>query len=132
VRARLKVVPAADAQRIHRLAADLDSDSFAVRERATAELQRLGGSAEAALHRVLAGRPSPEVRQWAERILQRREHRVISAEELRMLRAVEVLERTGVPEAREVLRALAGGAPEAWVTREAKAALERLQVSPKR
>jgi hypothetical protein len=42
------------------------------------------------------------------------------------LRAVEVLERIGNAEARRVLEALAKGAPEARLTREARTSLERL------
>jgi hypothetical protein len=43
------------------------------------------------------------------------------------LRAVEVLERIGTPEAREVLQTLANGVPDVTFTREAQAALKRLQ-----
>jgi hypothetical protein len=49
-----------------------------------------------------------------------------SAERTQALRAVEVLERVGSREAREVLRALAGGAPDAELTQQATAALARL------
>ena len=45
---------------------------------------------------------------------------------LRMVRAVEVLEDIGTPEARAVLEHLAAGVAEARRTREAKAALARL------
>ena len=38
----------------------------------------------------------------------------------------EVLERIATPGAREVLKGLADGAPGAWLTREARAALGRL------
>jgi hypothetical protein len=47
-------------------------------------------------------------------------------ERLQALRAVEVLERIGTPEARKVLETLATGAPAARLTREAKASLGRL------
>ena len=47
-------------------------------------------------------------------------------ESMRAVRAVELLERLGADEARGVLRELAGGAAEARLTREAKAALESL------
>ena len=43
-----------------------------------------------------------------------------------MLRAIEVLEHIGTAEARQVLKSLANGAPEARRTREAKSSLERL------
>jgi hypothetical protein len=45
---------------------------------------------------------------------------------VRCLRAVAVLEDLGTPAARELLEGLAAGAPEARLTREAKASLRRL------
>ena len=51
-------------------------------------------------------------------------------ERLRMLRALEALERIGTPEARQLLHQLGQGAPEAWLTREAKAGLQRLTRRP--
>ena len=47
-------------------------------------------------------------------------------ERVRAVRAIEVLEQVETPEARLLLQTLAGGAPEAVVTREARASLERL------
>jgi hypothetical protein len=46
---------------------------------------------------------------------------------IRGLRAVDLLARIGSPEARAVLEALAGGAPDAAVTDAAAAALARLE-----
>jgi hypothetical protein len=54
-----------------------------------------------------------------------------TSEPLRQLLAVEVLEHIGTAEACELLTKLAGGAPGARLTREAKAALERLKRRPK-
>jgi hypothetical protein len=51
---------------------------------------------------------------------------VPQAHALRDLRAVEVLERMGSAEAKSLLEMLANGAPEARLTREAEAALQRL------
>ena len=123
---RLKPVPAADAQRIARLIADLDSDNFEERKQATEELEKLGELAETALERVLAGQPSLEVRQRAEALLDRLRQAVASPEALRQGRALEVLELSGTAEARRLLEELAKGAPEARLTRDAQEALERL------
>jgi hypothetical protein len=54
----------------------------------------------------------------------------LSRERLRVLRSLEVLERIGSSEARQVIQILAGGAPGAQLTREAKAALRRLGEKP--
>ena len=48
------------------------------------------------------------------------------SEQLRALRAVEALEHAGTAKARSLLQDLARGAPEARLTREARAALARL------
>jgi hypothetical protein len=50
-----------------------------------------------------------------------------SPNRLRGLRALQVLEDVGTPEARKVLESLADGAAGAPLTRDAKAALERLR-----
>jgi hypothetical protein len=121
---QLQPVPKADAERIDRLVADLDSENFAARQKAEQELEKLRELPEPALRKLLDAKPSLEVRQRAERLLQRIEDK--PAEVMQQLRAVTVLERLGTVEAREVLKHLATGTPEAWQTREAKAALERL------
>jgi WD40 repeat protein len=121
-----RVRPAAaptDAAKIARLIADLDDDSFNERERATAELRRLGEPAGSALRRFLKGSPAPEGRRRAEEILAALDRAAPSRERLRDLRAVEALEWAG---AADVLRKLAAGEPEARLTSEAKAALGRL------
>jgi hypothetical protein len=104
----------------------LDSDRFETREQASAELQRLGEQAEPALRKAMAAKPSLEASRRLRALLDRVERRTPSAEQLHALRAVEVLEHIGSPEAQRVLQTLAEGAPEAMLTREAKAALVRL------
>jgi hypothetical protein len=79
------------------------------------------------LQKTLAGNPPLEVRRRVEQLLGKLE---TSPRRLQKLRAVEVLEHIATPEARELLRILAKGAPEARVTQEAKASLERLAQRP--
>jgi WD40 repeat protein len=123
---RLRPVAPAAPDRVARLVADLDSDRFAARADAVRELERLAELAEPALRKALAGEPTAEVRRQGERLLLRLEGPVLSPERLRQLRALEVLERADTSEAGQVLEGLAKGAPEGWLTRQAKASLERL------
>ena len=76
-----------DADRVSRLIADLDSDQFAVRDRASKELESLGSSAARQLRQALAKSPSPEVTRRIEALLIH-----CPDEDLRGIRAVEVLE----------------------------------------
>jgi RNA polymerase sigma factor (sigma-70 family) len=125
---KLPPVPPADAKRVATLLADLDSNQFEVREKASRELADLGETAESACRQALQGRPSAEARQRLERLLEQasQQRRTPSAAGLRTLRAVEVLEGAGTPEARQVLEKWAAGAAEARLTEEAKSALRRL------
>jgi WD40 repeat protein len=124
LRGRLAPAPRPDAKRIDRLIAELDSDDFQTRQRASAELEKLGEAAAPALRRVAANSPSVEVRRRAEELLARLT--AWGPEGLRVLRAVEALEYAGGPDARRLLKFLAGGAPEARLTVEAEESLARL------
>jgi hypothetical protein len=55
----------------------------------------------------------------------------LSADDLRTIRAIRVLEQIDSARARGILQALAAGAEEARMTQEAKAALERLTKRPR-
>jgi WD40 repeat protein len=123
----LRPVPAADEKRLAGLIAALDADEFTVREKASRELEALGEGAAAACHKALEGHPSAEARRRLERLRnkQLREMVQTSPDRLRSLRALEILERAGTAEARQLLKNLAAGAAGARLTREARAALER-------
>jgi hypothetical protein len=117
---------AVSAVRLARLIADLDDDDVTAREKASAELANLGRLAEAALVKALKETSSAEVKSRAQALLDGLEGHVESPERRRLLRAVEVLERLGTPEARRLLGKLEKGPTAAEVAREAKASLERL------
>jgi RNA polymerase sigma factor (sigma-70 family) len=123
---RLRPVAAADAQRVARLIAELDSQEPAVRERAARELAALAELAEEALRRALANEVSAEVQRRCRELLRALQGPVRQKETLRALRALEVLEEARTPEVVRVIRQLAGGVPESRVTRAARAALARL------
>jgi WD40 repeat protein len=119
----LKDLVTADPAEITRLIRELDAEEFAVRERATAALIRLGPAARPPLETLLKGDPTPEAHFRARRILDQLEEKGPSGDGLRNLRVVEALERMGTPEAREVLEGLTR-VP--GLTTEARAALARM------
>jgi hypothetical protein len=121
---RLHPAAPVDPQRLAGWIADLDADRFQVRQRATLELERLGERATSALRKALSGPSGPEARRRLQLLLARQEK--LSDEQLQILRALEILEQMGTPQAREVLRSLAAGAAGARLTDEAKACLQRL------
>lgn len=125
---QMKPVSSANEKQFARLVADLDSDEFAIREKAAADLEKSGEAALPALRRALAGKPPPELRRRVLALLEKLapEGKEPSAETLRGLRALEVLESAGTAESKRLLEALAGGVAEARLTEEARASLERL------
>jgi hypothetical protein len=129
LREKLELVAARDAE-VLRYVAQLDDNRFAIRSKATVELEKLGELAEPALREALSKNPSLEVQQRAKQLLKKLEGPVNNPDTLRALRAIEVLEHIGSQDAARVLKKLAGGAPDARVTQEAKASLERLAKRP--
>jgi WD40 repeat protein len=129
LRQRLRPVAIVEQKRLTRLIAELDSEEFAVREKASAELGRLDGAAAPACRKALEDRPSAEMRRRLERLLkvEDRERWSPSPDRLRQLRALEALELAGGAEAQRLLAELAKGMPGARLTEEAKAGLERLR-----
>ncbi len=119
---KLRPIAPADAKQVARLLADLDSDQFASREKAMRELEKLGDSAATELRKALAGKPTLEVKRRIEQLLEKQK----DGERIRMVRALETLEKIGTPEARALCAALAEGVPDAPLTREARATLKRL------
>jgi WD40 repeat protein len=119
---RIRPVAKQNIQDIPRLITDLDNDQFIVRQKAAEALEQLGDLVEPALRKKLTEKPPLEVRQRIETLLLKTERQM-----LRTLRAIEVLEHIGTPEAKQVLETLATGAEHARLTREAKASLERLK-----
>jgi WD40 repeat protein len=127
-----RLVPvAADAtDRVARRIAALDDDDFTVRERATRELEELGEVAEPLLRQAVRGRPSGEARKRLTTLLERLESPVPPPGRMRQIRALAALEQIGTPEARRLVRLLAGGLAGARLTREARVSLERLAGRP--
>jgi WD40 repeat protein len=121
---RLQPVAPADPKEVARLIEALDSNDFAIRQKATEELAAQGERVKHALRQTLANNPALEVRKRIEKLLEKLEP--WSGERLRARRATTVLEYVGTAEARKLLEGLVKGVPEAQLTEEAKASLERL------
>jgi len=129
IRAHLKPVAlttAAQQRRLTQLMTDIDDPRFAVRQKAVAQLIQMGEIALAPVRKALADKPPLDVRRHLERVAEEVGGAVPGGNRLLALRAVEVLEHWGTPDAQELLKELASGLPEALQTQEARAALERL------
>jgi hypothetical protein len=126
LRNELRPVALVKAGEIVRWIADLDDEDFQVREAASQALAKCGATAKAALEKELARTASAEVKRRIEALLEDI-NQPVSPEELRILRAIDVLEQIGSREAQQLLRTLADGAPEASRTRAAHQSLERLK-----
>jgi WD40 repeat protein len=126
---RDQLVVSADAERlVKRLISRLDDDDFSERERAEKDLRQLGLTAEAALRQALQDSPSAEVHMRADRLTRLfQAEKEPSSEELRGLRAVEVLQAIGDAPAQQALETL--GERGRWhrVRQEAAACLNRLK-----
>lgn len=123
---RLSPAEPVDEILITRWIGDLDSQQFAVRERATAALVRTADQSESLLRAALDSTRSAEVRQRIRHILDAATDGDLSPDRLREVRAVEVLELIRTTKARERLTTLARGPSGAYLTRESQAALKRL------
>jgi WD40 repeat protein len=124
---RLRPARPVEPGRLKQLLADLGNSQYAVRDKATRELEDLDNLAGATLRKFLAGAVTPEARKRAEQLLARLDGPVGNLRLLAALRGMEVLEQIGTTEARRVLENLAAGAPGHRLTEEARASLERLK-----
>lgn len=125
MKGKVSPVPLASDKELDQLLADLDSTKFDVRAKATTKLVKLGPAAEVALNKALENKPSLELRKRIDAILKKLPAWQVAG--YRSLRAVEALEYApDQDEARQLLAKLAKGNPAAALTREARAALERL------
>jgi hypothetical protein len=118
-----------DPQEVTRWLAELDSDEFRVRSRASEELEKSAEAVAPTLRRALQDHPSVEARRRIQQLLEELEPLHpdgASPLALRWLRAVEVLEWIDTPAAQKLLEKLAA-APGKETGREATAALKRLR-----
>jgi hypothetical protein len=115
-----------DLARLPQLIADLDSETFKVREQASRELVKAGPEAVGLLRKALANNPSVEAKRRIEGLLDRL-GKGGDPERLRCLRAIEILERIGTPEATDALRQLGRKPLSAEMHKEIEASLRRME-----
>jgi hypothetical protein len=121
---KLAPVKPVEEKRARQSLSRLDSESFAEREEASRQLLALGEQMLPLLRKALKDGTSLEARKRIEEVIESLS-RLPTPDQLRLLRAVAVLEWSNRPEAIEHLQRLAGGAPSASLTRAAKAAWQR-------
>jgi WD40 repeat protein len=124
-RERVTIPPKPDPEIVKARLADLDSQQFATRQKALAELEKLGPAVEPAVRAELDARPGAEKRRQLLRLLDL--FAAPSPDALRTARAVEVAERAATPATRTLLEEWANGPPAARLTQEAAAALRRMK-----
>jgi WD40 repeat protein len=134
LRKKIQPVPIPDADRVRRLLTDLESEDFKTRTRADEELAKYGGLIRTQIDRALKEANNLE----AQRRLKALAEKALAASRpfnsltnVGEWRALEVAEKIARPEAIELLRDLANGAPDGQLTIAAKAALTRTEARTK-
>jgi len=132
LKTHVKPVAAVPEETIRKHITDLDSGSFAVRDRATRELETIAEAAAPLLSQAIKVERPLESRRRLQAMLTHADQARTepSGDGLRLLRALEILRRIGGDEADELIRQLASGYPGAHLTQEAKAILQRRSIKP--
>jgi WD40 repeat protein len=110
--------------------ADLQADQFAVREKAKKAIAGLGLEAYPHLQAFDEQKLTLEGQRRVQLLRRDIARQPLTAEQLRQVRSVAVLEKIGTPGARKTLTHLAGGRLTSLQTEHAQAALERLKNKP--
>jgi hypothetical protein len=124
-------VPAVNLTQIEEWVADLDSPKYPLRERATRELLAVGEMAVVPLQRLLEKNPSGEAKNRATLILKKIEQPVRSPDRLRVLEAIDLLERVRTAKAVALLEEIGRDALIGQIRREAEQAARRAATAEK-
>jgi hypothetical protein len=125
---RMKVTPVPKEQqaKVEQLIAELDTSNFTKRDEAQEALQRLARQFAPLLEARKKEVGPGEVRNRLTFVLNQMKEEPTLVVLIREQRVLTFLEQTATPQARELLRQLAEGAPQARLTVAARAALDRL------
>ncbi len=132
---KLSVKPAtSDAKQMGRWIDDLDNEDFQLREAAYRELDKLGDAAIRALQEARVKARSVEQRNRIDALLKNRgiEEGTLTTQQLRLVRAVRVLEWAGTAEALSVLESLLKEPPDVVIASDVRQARDRLAKALKR
>jgi hypothetical protein len=125
IRKHVRPVPRLDAAELERIIADLDSEVFTKRQKATSDLDKLGRPAALVVRHRMEKVSSLELKRRLANFASRYETGLLP-EEIRAVRVLEFLENFGDLAVREVVGELAAGEPTADLTIRAVAAKARL------
>jgi hypothetical protein len=117
---------------VARLIEDLDSKSFAIRDRAERELEKRGKEVETYLRLALKRGPTLEAQRRLTRLAEKLgadQPAPLTPEQRREALAVRALEQLGTADARKLLEQLAKGTLESETTQQARRALQQLNES---
>lgn len=128
LRERFPPINALKLETIKEWIADLDHETFARREAASKALTEAGVLVEPVVRKALTGKPTAEARERLEKVLKSIDRKPTRNDVLHS-RAVHAMELANTEAARKVLEEWAGGVPGAWLTVDAKLALERLRAA---
>jgi WD40 repeat protein len=126
LRQRLRPIPILNAAKLDQIVADLEDEKFLTREHAANELEKLGRVGLPAMRTRAPKAQSREAKLRLAQYLERYETSKLLPDELRTLRALELLEHAATPASRALLAELSAGEPAADVTMRARAAQTRL------
>ena len=121
--------PAVGEKRMTKAVLELDSPRYAIREKATRELEAFGPTALPRLEEALKRSDlTPEWRTRLEKLVAdiKAENQLLTTDQRRTLRVIHILEAAETAEAKELLAKLSKANLEAGLSDEARAALERL------
>ena len=124
LRDRLRRVEPLDEKVVAQHLRGLADNEFEARQKAVKALKEMGEAVLPALRQRLATKPTADEAKLLQELIDELEP--WSAKDLRVFRAIYVLELIGTPEAKKVLEHLAGGMAESRLTQEAKASVKRL------
>jgi hypothetical protein len=124
---RLTAAKSLRVEDLPKLVDQLASDDPKTHLKAAAELRSFGAKASHALFAALAAKPDLATRNRIEEVLQFTGEFPIPPDELRRIRAIQLLEQIGTPRAEAILEKIAASQPPITAGSDAKAALERLR-----